>query len=175
MMAVMTYTFYVYLMALPLMLLLPAIGEIPWGATLSFLGLELMFGAFAAAWGLYCSIQAVTVRRALGWALGGVLILMLGGPMLSSMVLSGWGPNPAEDRVVQLAAMVNNYLMPLPAMENALMHFRPQSMVSGRFLPGTVPLILDGTTFATMLIFAFATAVLLFVTSRVFKHYAQSV
>ncbi len=85
-MAVMAYTSYVFLMALPLMLLLPMLGELPWGMTFLFLGLELAFGAFAAAWGLFCSIQCLTVRRALGWALGGILVLMLGGPLLNSVI-----------------------------------------------------------------------------------------
>jgi ABC-type transport system involved in multi-copper enzyme maturation permease subunit len=84
-MAVSVYTFYIFVMGVPLALLLPALGVLSWKMALIFLMLEVVFGAFAAAWGLHCSLRAATVRRALGWALGGVLGLLMASVVFNQM------------------------------------------------------------------------------------------
>jgi ABC-type transport system involved in multi-copper enzyme maturation permease subunit len=170
MMAVMAYTFYVFLMALPLMLLLPMLGELPWGMALSFLGLELVFGAFAAAWGLFCSIECLTVRRALGWALGGILVLMLGGPLLGAVVMGL--SNGSGDSPVRWLNETVSLLLPLPALEGVLNLFNASGLRPSS--NGSDPITLS-VTFATLLIYATLTALLLFITARSFKHYAQTV
>lgn len=75
--AVLTFTLYVQVLALPLALLLPLTGLIPWGMALQFLIGETALGALAAAWGVYCSFHSSTVRKALSWALGGVSSLLV--------------------------------------------------------------------------------------------------
>lgn len=171
MMAVMTYTLYVYLMALPLMLLLPAIGEVPWGATLTFLELELVFGAFAAAWGLYCSIQALTVRRALSLALGGMLILMLGGPMITNLVVTGLGASlTPQSKIYQFTQTANALLLPLSSLDHSLMRFYPGGGSNFGFRSNTGPVL----TLFTVAIYGFATGALLLATSHAFKRYAQN-
>lgn len=170
MMAVMAYTFYVFLMALPLMLLLPMLGELPWGMALSFLGLELVFGAFAAAWGLFCSIECLTVRRALGWALGGILVLMLGGPLLGAVAIGL--SNGAGDSPVRWLNEIVSLLLPLPALEGVLNLFNASGLRAPTSASGPITL---SVTFATLLIYATLTAILLFITGRSFKHYAQTV
>ena len=174
MMAAMTYTLYVYLMALPLMLLLPAIGEIPWGAAFVFLQIELVFGAVAAAWGLYCSIQAITVRRALSLALSGVLALIVGGPVITNLVITGLGTGlKPQDPILRISQISNDLLLPLSALGHSLLRFHPapgRSSYLG-FTPGTSPLL----TLLTLVIYAFATGALLLATSHAFKRYAQNV
>lgn len=170
MMAVMAYTFYVFLMALPLMLLLPMLGEVPWSMALSFLGLELVFGAFAAAWGLFCSIECLTVRRALGWALGGILVLMLGGPLLGA-VASGLNYGNGDSTVRWLNEFIN-LLLPLPALEGILNLFNAAGFRGSSSGSSAITL---SVTLATLFIYATLTATLLFITARAFKHYAQTV
>jgi ABC-type transport system involved in multi-copper enzyme maturation permease subunit len=88
MMAVMVYTFYVFVMGLPLALLLTALGMAPPLMALSFLVSEMVYGGFAAALGIFCSLHGVTVRRALGWSLGGVLGLVMSNMLLSNIWLT---------------------------------------------------------------------------------------
>jgi ABC-type transport system involved in multi-copper enzyme maturation permease subunit len=170
-MAVMAYTSYVFLMSLPLMLLLPLLGELPWGMTFAFLGLEVAFGACAASWGLCCSILCLTVRRALGWALGGILVLMLGGPLLSSIIkdISGRGSN---DPLVDWLSNLTTLLLPLSALQQALGNFQPgyynMTPPQGISYPPVEETVL------TMFIYVAAAVLLLFITARSFKQYAQA-
>ena len=171
-MAVMAYTSYIFLMALPLMLLLPMLGELPWGMTFLFLGLELAFGAFAAAWGLFCSIQCLTVRRALGWSLGGILVLMLGGPLLNS-VISGLAMGTDGGAIVLKLQDITTLLLPLPALHGAMTSFEPVSYGNyGAPVSGATLASLQGTL-ATMFVYGALSVILLFITARSFKHYAQ--
>jgi ABC-type transport system involved in multi-copper enzyme maturation permease subunit len=71
------YTLYVFLMGAPFALLLGMLGIVPLQSLLSFLAIELVLGAFAATWGVFCSMRGGTVRRALGWSLGGLTILFV--------------------------------------------------------------------------------------------------
>ena len=157
MMAVMAYTSYVFLTGLPLVLLLAGLGELSWAKTWGFLALELACGAFAAAWGLFCSIQAMTVRRALGWSLAGVLVLVLAGPVIGELVLSG--NSRAElilDPVSWFASTLHDTVLPLSAMGNVF-----QSSLGSSWL-------LTVTGYALSAVF------LLFATAQIFKNYARS-
>lgn len=167
-MSVMAYTSYILLMALPLMLLLPMLGELPWGMTFMFLGLELVFGAFAAAWGLFCSIQCLTVRRALGWSLGGILVLLLGGPLMNSVIeglSAGAGGGAAFNNIKGLTDMI----LPLPSLELATAPFTNLY----RYGAGTTTTPYGAVTFATLFLYAALTLILLVITARSFKQYAQ--
>jgi ABC-type transport system involved in multi-copper enzyme maturation permease subunit len=86
MMSVMVFAFYVFMLGLPLTLFLPMLGIVPWSLALSFVAMQLAFGALCASWGIFCSMHCVTVRRALGWSLGGVLFLLLGGTLLTGFI-----------------------------------------------------------------------------------------
>ena len=170
-MAVMAYTSYVFLMALPLMLLLPMLGELPWSMTILFLGLELAFGAFAAAWGLFCSIQCLTVRRALGWSLGGILVLLLGGPLLDEVV-RGLMASTSGDPFLDSLRYYMNVALPLPALESAMRTFAP---AFNNYGATASQMDVAATSLATMFLYLALTAILLVTTARAFKHYAQDV
>ncbi len=75
--SVLTFTFYVQVLALPLALLLPLTDLIPWSMAGRFLVVETLLGALAAAWGIYCSFACQSVRAALSWALGGVALSLV--------------------------------------------------------------------------------------------------
>ncbi|HEX9998249.1 MAG TPA: ABC transporter permease, partial [Abditibacterium sp.] len=75
--AVMLFTFYVQVLAIPLALLLAMTGLAPWSMALQFIVVETILGALAAAWGTYCSFHCGNVRSALSWSLGGVAVLLL--------------------------------------------------------------------------------------------------
>ena len=92
--AVLTFTLYVQVLALPLAVLLPLTGLIPsWAMTLQFLLVEAIMGALAAAWGVFCSFQCASVRSAISWSLGGVAALLVAPslvePLVSALNLMG--------------------------------------------------------------------------------------
>ncbi len=108
--AVLTFTLYVQVLALPLALLLPLTGLIPeWKMTLQFLAVETVMGALAAAWGVFCSFQCATVRSALSWSLGGVAALLtahiLTAPLLDALHLMGLLQNVRGDRIAAIFPM----------------------------------------------------------------------
>jgi hypothetical protein len=106
----------------------------------------------------------------LGWALGGILVLMLGGPLLGA-VATGLS-NGAGNSPVQWLNEIVSLLLPLPALEGVLNLFNASGL---RATPnGNSPITLS-VTFATLLIYTTLTALLLFITARSFKHYAQTV
>lgn len=75
--AVLAFTFYVLVLALPLALLLAMTGLVPWAMAGRFLIVETVLAVVAAAWGIYCSFHCASVRNAMSWALGGVAILLV--------------------------------------------------------------------------------------------------
>jgi ABC-type transport system involved in multi-copper enzyme maturation permease subunit len=75
--AVLAFTLYVLVLALPLALLLPMTGLVSWPIALRFVLVELVLGTVAAAWGIYCSFHCGSVRSALSWSLGGVGALLI--------------------------------------------------------------------------------------------------
>jgi len=76
-MAVLTFTLYVWLMAIPPALLLGLIKVIPLNMAVCFTVVEGITGVLCAAWGIYCSFHSVAVRRAVSTAIGGSLALMV--------------------------------------------------------------------------------------------------
>jgi ABC-type transport system involved in multi-copper enzyme maturation permease subunit len=112
MMAVMVYTFYVFVMGLPLALLLPGLGLASPLMAVVFLLSELVYGGFAAALGLFCSLHGVTVRRALGWSLGGVLGLLMSNMLLSSILADYLRIVNPSDLVRVATAVASAVLLP---------------------------------------------------------------
>jgi hypothetical protein len=87
-MSVLVFSFYVFMLSVPIAVFLPMLGIIPWSLAGIFLLIELCFATLAASWGIFCSLQCVTVRRALGWSLGGVLFMLLGGALFGGFIAS---------------------------------------------------------------------------------------
>ncbi len=84
--SVLTFTFYVQVLALPLAILLPMTDLISWSMAGRFLLVETLLGALAAAWGITCSFACPTVRSALSWALGGVAGVLVAHLLVESLV-----------------------------------------------------------------------------------------
>ena len=76
--AVLTFTLYVWILAVPLALLCGLLDLVPWPLVVRFVLVEIVLGLAAASWGLYCSFHSETVRRSLALSLGGVAALLLG-------------------------------------------------------------------------------------------------
>ncbi|MBW3637014.1 MAG: ABC transporter permease, partial [Armatimonadetes bacterium] len=75
--AVLAFTFYVLVLALPLALLLAMTGLVPWAMAGRFVIVETVLAVVAAAWGIYCSFHCASVRNAMSWALSGVAVLLV--------------------------------------------------------------------------------------------------
>ncbi|RYX80852.1 hypothetical protein EON83_26810 [bacterium] len=71
MMAVLTFSLYIWLLALPSSLLVALLGLVRPSTALWFPVAEAVLGAFAASWGVLCSFNSPNVRRALATSLGG--------------------------------------------------------------------------------------------------------
>ncbi len=75
--AVLTFTLYVWILAVPLALLCGLLDLVPWALAIRFIIVEIVLGLAAASWGLYCSFHSQTVRRSLALSLGGTAALLL--------------------------------------------------------------------------------------------------
>jgi ABC-type transport system involved in multi-copper enzyme maturation permease subunit len=75
--AVLTFTLYVWVLALPIALLMGMLDLIPFATAIRFVAVELVFGVAAAAWGVFCSFHLETVRKALATSLGGIAAFIL--------------------------------------------------------------------------------------------------
>lgn len=75
--AVLTFTLYIWILAVPLALLCALLDLVPWALAIRFILVEVVLGLAAASWGLYCSFHSETVRRSLALSLGGVAALLL--------------------------------------------------------------------------------------------------
>jgi ABC-type transport system involved in multi-copper enzyme maturation permease subunit len=170
-MSVMVFSFYVFILSVPIAVFLPMLGIIPWSLAGLFLLVELIFAALAASWGIFCSLQCITVRRALGWSLGGMLILLLGGPAFGGFVAS-----LQQSRVLPVDLALRQWLeslSPLGLMEIANRAFS---------ISGTAGLPVAQNTGAVewwqigapLLVCVALAALLLWATARGFKSYIQS-
>jgi ABC-type transport system involved in multi-copper enzyme maturation permease subunit len=173
-MAVMTYTFYVFVMGLPMAILLPAVKIVPWSYSLWFLALELVFGAFVAAWGIYCSLSLVTVRRALGFALGGLFCLMMVHVLfvlVHEAIEALFGIQAASSSVIDTLSLV---LSPLELLSFVL---TPTQSVAdlGNDAATLQALSQYPVALMSLLIYLGGTLVLLYLTERAFRRYAQTV
>lgn len=167
--AVMTYTAYVFLLGMPMALLLAGVDIVSWRGAFSFLLVEIVFGALAAAWGLYCSLKLVTVRRALGVALGGAFCLIVSALLFNNLVLSGFRILAGYDLVSQNAArLVGALLSPLQLLDVVLAPGSPGAGATAT--PPWVGVALP----AALLLYGAVTVLLLVFTTRGFGKYADT-
>ena len=80
--AVLTFSLYVWVLALPTAILVAVLGLVRPATALWFPVAEAVFGAFAASWGVLCSFNSPNVRRALAMAMGGAAALLLAHGMI---------------------------------------------------------------------------------------------
>ena len=83
--AVLTFTLYVWILAVPLALLCGLLDLVPWALAIRFVIVEVVLGLAAASWGLYCSFHSETVRKSLALSLGGVAALLLAHTLVSPL------------------------------------------------------------------------------------------
>jgi len=86
MMAVLTFTLYVWVLALPLSVLIALLGLVRLSIALWFPVAEAVLGVLAASWGVWCSFHSPNVRRALAMALGGVGFALVSSSLLGPIV-----------------------------------------------------------------------------------------
>lgn len=84
-MAVLTFSLYVWVLALPLSLMMGLLGLVKLSSALWFPLAEAVLGAFAASWGVWCSFNSPNVRRALATSLGGVGAMLLSSALIFPM------------------------------------------------------------------------------------------
>ena len=77
MMAVLTFSLYVWLLAFPTALLVALLGLVRPSVALWFPLAEAVFGGLAASWGVMCSFNSPNIRRALATSLGGAAMILL--------------------------------------------------------------------------------------------------
>lgn len=176
--AVMTYTFYLFMLGLPLSILLAAVKVVTWRAALAFVCIELVFGAVIAAWGMYCSLKANSTRRALALSLGGAFVLMTGGFLFDSGVQSGFKILYGHELIsAQAGNILCAIISPLRLLSEVL---NPTAFIAavpvGRnivgFAPG-VPIL--PVLFLSLGLWSCTAIVLLWLTSRGFQRYADTV
>lgn len=172
MLSVLVYSFYVFILGVPLTLFLPMLGIIPWSMAFAYIGIELIFAALAASWGIFCSMQGVTVRRALAWSMGGVLFTLLSsglvgglaGALLTSLgdafSAFGWLRNAAE------------FLSPTRLIDLTL----GRMTIAGTqgFGGQSAAMVTAPAALLTLLFFALLATLLLVATARSFKRYTQT-
>lgn len=129
--AVGAQTGFVFLLGAPLALLLPLFGFLSLRASGLFFAIELACGCGAAAWGLWCSMRHDSVRRALGWALSGVAVLLILGPMFGEVVLRAMFGRGVE--ATGWAGLLG-VIWPTQALGNALQGATPNALL-GRAAP----------------------------------------
>ncbi len=165
MMTVAVWTFYIWVLAVPIALLLAMLQLLPLLSVALFLGLELIFGAFALSWGLFCSMRAVTVRRALGWALGGI-----GALMLTDSVARTFGIGLQSSSAFPIPNGPLVMLLPMTTITNAIRAWSPE--VAPSLMKASSTLLWTG---GAALFFAVATLFLLVKTAHDFQRYLQEI
>jgi ABC-type transport system involved in multi-copper enzyme maturation permease subunit len=176
--AVMTYTFYVFMLGLPLALLLAAVQVVTWRAAGAFLAIEIVFGALAAAWGIFCSQKAVTTRRALGISLGGLFVLAVGGFLFDSSVQSGFKLLIGHELVSpRVAAVFGALLSPLRLLADVLnpAAFVAVAPVGGASTPAAPLVSLFAVWLIALIVWGAVAVLLLFFTQRGFQRYADTI
>ena len=170
--AVLTYTAYIFMLGMPMALLLAGVKIVSWKSALAFLAIEIVFGAFAAAWGIFCSLKLVTTRRALGVAMGGAFCLIVSSLLFNNLVLSGFKILMGYDLVTQGAAkFVGALLSPIQLLDVVM---APAQIYAG--LPasvGSTPDLSNAALLIALLTYGGATLVLLLLTTRGFKKYGD--
>jgi len=168
--AVMLYTAYIFMLGLPTALLLAGLGVVSWRGALSFLAIEIVFGAFAAAWGLYCSLSLVTVRRALGIALGGVFVLIVSSLLFDNFIVSGFKIMMGHELISQSAThFIGALLSPLQLLDTVL---APAAAIG---TSRSTPALLQAALPISLLLYSVVTVLFLGLTARGFRRYADTV
>ncbi|MDF2440458.1 MAG: hypothetical protein JWN98_1442 [Abditibacteriota bacterium] len=178
MLSVLVYSFYVFILGVPLTLFLPMLGIIPWSMSLSYIGIELIFAAVAASWGIFCSMQGVTVRRALAWAMGGIVILLLSSgltrAMTGALLMGTGGSYSSFGSAIKLAQMLSpQHILDLTLGRMTI------AGTQGLYSQSSVwSMLTAGPTLMAVLLmllfFALLAAALLVATARSFKRYTQT-
>jgi ABC-type transport system involved in multi-copper enzyme maturation permease subunit len=172
--AVLTYTAYIFMLGMPMALLLAGVKIVSWRGALSFLAVEIVFGAFAAAWGIFCSLKLVTTRRALGVALGGAFCLIVSSLLFNNFVLSGFKILMGFDLVSQRAAQfVGALLSPIQLLSVVLAPAQAYSALPGQ--AGSTPNPASAALPCSLLLYGAATVALLLLTARGFGKYGREV
>ena len=166
--AVAVWTFYAWVLAVPIAFLGALLEFISPLSLVMFLVMELIFGACAAAWGLFCSMRALTVRRALGWSLGGVAAVVVSNSIAQTFGMtwrgflnwnqfSGRGGNAIE--LSPLSSM-----LPTASLRNAI-----------AITEGLVPFSQIVWPLFSVALFGFLAIFFLWKTAHDFKQYLQEV
>jgi ABC-type transport system involved in multi-copper enzyme maturation permease subunit len=172
--AVLTYTAYIFMLGMPMALLLAGVKIASWRGALSFLAVEVVFGAFAAAWGIFCSLKLITTRRALGVALGGAFCLIVSSLLFNNFILSGFKILMGFDLVSQRAAQfVGALLSPIQLLNVVLAPAQIYSALPGQ--AGSTPNPASAALPYSLLLYGAATVVLLLLTARGFGKYGDEV
>jgi ABC-type transport system involved in multi-copper enzyme maturation permease subunit len=171
--AVGVWTFYVWITAIPIALLLTLFGMVSPLTLLAFLLLELVYGACAAAWGLFCSMRALTVRRALGWALGGVAALVI----TNSVLQNFWYDASARGGSWGTSYNIATNAVPNFNWQNLSTMFLPSTSMrsaigaSEGFIPSWYGVLATGS----LVVFLIAALFFLWRTAADFKSYLQEI
>ena len=162
--AVLTFTLYVWILAVPLALLCGLLDLVPWPLAIRFIVAEVVLGLAAASWGLYCSFHSPTVRRALALSLGGVAALLLA----HTLVFPLWELLRTLKVISGTAgAQFWNGLFPIPLL------FAPGAdNASGSLVATSVPANYAILPWPLLIYLAFS-AILLLLTARDFRGLAR--
>ncbi len=117
--SVLFFSSYAALLGLPLTLAMPMLDLIDWPPALWFLAIEIAFGALAASWGVFSSLQVENVRRALTLSLGGVAFLLLGTALIRS-VLETAIPRFGAANAIGNSPLITSWLKSVLFVVNAL-------------------------------------------------------
>ena len=174
--SVLFFSSYAALLGLPMTLAMPILGFVDWPQALWFIAIEIAFGALAASWGVFCSLQVENVRRALTLSLGGVAFLLLGSTLLRS-VLEGLIPQTAttvatstNSPLVESALFFATTLSPLTLLN---MMVRPASYF-GSGMSSLQQMQGNSSAVAASLVLVIVLTLLLFVwTARGFRRLAR--
>jgi ABC-type transport system involved in multi-copper enzyme maturation permease subunit len=170
--AVLTYTAYIFMLGMPMALLLAGVKIVSLRGALAFLAIEIVFGAFAAAWGIFCSQKFVTTRRALGVALGGAFCLLVSSLLFNNLLLSGFKVLMGFDLVSSGSAQfVGALFSPFQLLDLVLSPAQAHSVWPTGF--GSTPSLANAALLYSLLIYGVAAVVLLLLTVRGFGKYGD--
>ena len=166
--AVLLYTTYIFMLGLPTALLLAGLEIVSWRGALSFLAIEIVFGALASAWGLYCSLSLVTVRRALAISLGGAFVLVVSSVLFDNLVISGFKLMMGRELISpDMTRLIGALLSPLQLLSLVL---KPAASAAR-----STPALLQTALPVSLMFYSALTILLLLATMRGFRKYADSI
>lgn len=160
--AVLAFTFYVQVLALPLALLLALTDLVPWAMAGRFIIVETVLAVAAAAWGIFCSFHATGVRNAMSLGIGGVTIFLVAHLAMPALwdVLKLLGLVAGSGGAARFAS-----LFPMPLL------FSDSSLINGS---GRVVGVVSSWPASWILIgYALLSLILVFQTARNFQKLAR--